>query len=398
MPIADEDIDRSRDDLGFWRWVLNHPEIPILITEGGKKAACLLSHGRVAIALSGVWNGQQNKKLHPSLVPFIVPGRKVYLVFDADIVAKKSVQDALKILGNLITKAKAIVRIVIWDLELGKGCDDFIVAHGADEFEAVMDNTKPYSQWLKELEEQFKPKTQKGGGGDDKDILKEIEARFSARLRLNRLTGEVELEGQPIRVDEFYITLRRQLGLKASKQLTIDLVMQLARENEYSPVAEDLEQVYQQYGDSTVSLLDNMASRYLGTNEQLYNIYIRRTLIGAVARALNPGCKMDTALILQGKQGYLKSTFFNTLAGKWFDDSLGDAASNKDERLKLRASWLLEWSELERAFSKRSTSDVKAFMSCRVDNLRVPYGRTVEAFPRHCILVGTSNRPLARIV
>lgn len=30
-------------------------------------------------------------------------------------------------------------------------------------------------------------------------------------------------------------------------------------------------------------------------------------------------------------------------------------------------------------------------MSCRVDNLRVPYGRTIEAFPRHCVLVGTSN-------
>ena len=78
------------------------------------------------------------------------------------------------------------------------------------------------------------------------------------------------------------------------------------------------------------------------------------------------------------------------LAGDWFDDSLGDAG-NKDERLKLRASWFLEWAELERAFSKRSTSDVKAFMSCRIDNLRVPYGRNIEAFPRHCILVGTSN-------
>ncbi len=390
VPIADEDIDRSREDLGFWRWVLNHPQIPILITEGGKKAACLLSHGWVAIALTGVWNGQQNKKLHPSLVPFIVPGRKVYLVFDADIVVKKSVQDALKILGNLIHRAKAIVRVVIWDLELGKGCDDFIVAHGPDEFQTIMDNSKLYDQWIEQLEKQFKPKTQ-NGGGDDRDILKEIESRFSGRFRLNRLTGEVELDGQPIRVDEFYITLRRRLGLKVNKQLAVDLVMQLARENEYSPVVEYLERVSQQFGDTTMSLLNDVAGRYFGTSEPLYDTYIKRTLIGAVARALNPGCKLDTALILQGKQGYFKSTFFNTLAGKWFDDSLGDATSNKDERLKLRASWFLEWAELERAFSKRSTSDIKAFMTCRVDNLRVPYGRVVESFPRHCVLVGTSN-------
>lgn len=226
VPIADEDIDESRDDLGFWKWVLNHPEIPILITEGGKKAGCLLSHGWVAIALTGVWNGQQKKKLHPALTPFIIPGRPIYLVFDADVVVKQSVQDALVLLGHLIHKAKGIVRIVTWDLELGKGCDDLIVAHGVDKFEAAMDKGKPYSEWLKQLEEQFKPKAQRDG--DDRDILKEIESRFSGRLRLNRPTGEVELDGQPIRVDEFYITLRRRLGLKVNKQLTIDLLMQLA--------------------------------------------------------------------------------------------------------------------------------------------------------------------------
>mgnify|MGYP000052919450 CR=1 FL=1 len=155
VPIAISDIDESREDLGFWRWVLNHPEIPILITEGAKKAACLLSHGWVAIALTGVWNGQKKKKLHPSLAPFIVTGRPVYLVFDADVVVKQSVQNALLLMGHLIHKALGIVRIVTWDLKLGKGCDDFIVAFGVEEFEAVMENATPYSEWLKKLERQF---------------------------------------------------------------------------------------------------------------------------------------------------------------------------------------------------------------------------------------------------
>ena len=35
-----------------------HPEIPILLTEGEKKAACLLSLGFVAIALPGIWMGR----------------------------------------------------------------------------------------------------------------------------------------------------------------------------------------------------------------------------------------------------------------------------------------------------------------------------------------------------
>ena len=42
----------------FWSWVAKHPKIPIILTEGEKKAACLLSLGFVAIALPGIWMGR----------------------------------------------------------------------------------------------------------------------------------------------------------------------------------------------------------------------------------------------------------------------------------------------------------------------------------------------------
>ena len=41
----------------FWDWVKDHPEIPIIFTEGGKKSLSLLSQGYVAIALYGVDGG-----------------------------------------------------------------------------------------------------------------------------------------------------------------------------------------------------------------------------------------------------------------------------------------------------------------------------------------------------
>jgi hypothetical protein len=73
--------------LGFWEWVQKHPEIPIILTEGEKKAACLLSLGFVAIALPGIWNGRVgqkdfNERLHPDLVPMAQPGRKFLIGFD----------------------------------------------------------------------------------------------------------------------------------------------------------------------------------------------------------------------------------------------------------------------------------------------------------------------------
>ncbi|PSF30606.1 hypothetical protein C7H19_23590 [Aphanothece hegewaldii CCALA 016] len=153
--IENSDIDETRADLGFWLWVLKHPELPISITEGVKKAACLLSHDEAAISISGVWNGQQKGKLHPSLLPFITPGRPISLVFDSDVMVKPQVEAALIQFGRLCKEQKAEVAIVQWNLTLGKGIDDLIVNQGEEKFKEVMGNAVQYGKWLKSLENQF---------------------------------------------------------------------------------------------------------------------------------------------------------------------------------------------------------------------------------------------------
>jgi hypothetical protein len=85
-PLALRLRDRSHP-LKFWEWVQKHPEIPVILCEGEKKAAALLSLGFVAIALPGIWNGRVGKKdfderLHPDLMPLAQPGRKFQILFD----------------------------------------------------------------------------------------------------------------------------------------------------------------------------------------------------------------------------------------------------------------------------------------------------------------------------
>jgi len=54
----DLDCSALPTSINFWSWVSEHPQIPIFICEGMKKACCLLSQGYVAIALSGITMGR----------------------------------------------------------------------------------------------------------------------------------------------------------------------------------------------------------------------------------------------------------------------------------------------------------------------------------------------------
>ena len=63
--------------INFWDWISQHPEIPIFICEGMKKACCLLSQGYVAIALSGITMGRVTDEhgvlsLQPYLAKFAI--------------------------------------------------------------------------------------------------------------------------------------------------------------------------------------------------------------------------------------------------------------------------------------------------------------------------------------
>ncbi|MGB3694656.1 MAG: DUF3854 domain-containing protein, partial [Spirulinaceae cyanobacterium] len=48
--------------LGFWQWAIDHPQIPLIITEGAKKTACLISQGFLTIGLPGIYNGYRRPK------------------------------------------------------------------------------------------------------------------------------------------------------------------------------------------------------------------------------------------------------------------------------------------------------------------------------------------------
>ncbi|NEZ61011.1 VapE domain-containing protein [Adonisia turfae] len=216
-----------------------------------------------------------------------------------------------------------------------------------------------------------------------------IEQRYLSRLRFNEFTKDIELDKKPLDLGDFRVRLAVDNNLDVRLDNLGLILKSLAEKNPFHPVKDYLSQCVEQHTDTQI--LQEFAQRYFGCPEPIYNIFLKRTLIAAVARIFEPGCKVDTALILQGKQGYRKSTFFKLLAGEdYFDDSLG--AIDKDEKLKLHQTWFAEWAELESVFKRKDISLTKAFLSSSVDVIRPPYGKQPQRMKRQAIIVGTTNQ------
>lgn len=128
-----------------------------------------------------------------------------------------------------------------------------------------------------------------------------------------------------------------------------------------------------------------------GADDTQYTRYASKNLlIGLLARAMNPGCKLDTMVVLEGKQGKMKSTGLRTLVGDaWFTESFQDP-THKDFYVGLQGKLLVEISELE-SFNKADTTTIKRMLSCSTDRFRAPYGEIAMDWPRHNIFVGTTN-------
>ena len=213
-------------------------------------------------------------------------------------------------------------------------------------------------------------------------------------IRFNTFSHSIEMDGKVIKnIELFYLTLA-ELNYKVEKQMAIDCLLKVAHENKYDPV-----KLYLDHVSSEVepTYIDRLATTYLRPQDAsideptIYDAMLKVTLINAVRRVYLPGCKHDSATVLQGKQGIKKSSFWQTLFGPFFSDALDDISS-KDSILTLHRSWGMEWAELDSITSRKHAGHIKSFLSRATDFLRVPYGKAVEEWPRTGIIVGSSNK------
>lgn len=213
---------------------------------------------------------------------------------------------------------------------------------------------------------------------------------YRGRWSYNTMTGEPWIDGAPVRetfIHELRAHVETRMGYSPAVADVKAAILCAAEKRTFHPVRQYLDSVD---WDGTPRL-SAAAFVHLGTDSVLHAEMVRRWMIGAVARALRPGCKLDTALMLHGRQGLGKSTFFAILGSPWHSDSTIDI-NNKDAYQQIHAAWLYEFSELENVVSGRQESRLKAFLTSTHDAFRAPYAATVTSRPRSVAVCGTTNR------
>lgn len=136
--------------------------------------------------------------------------------------------------------------------------------------------------------------------------------------------------------------------------------------------------------------VENLLIDYLGAEDNLYSKQaIRKTLVGAVARAFVPGIKFELVLTLVGEEGIGKSTLGAKLGRQWFSDSFNTIQGQQSFE-QLQGAWIMEIPELS-AMKKAEVETIKHYISKTEDTYRPAYGRVVETFKRSCIFIGTTN-------
>jgi predicted P-loop ATPase len=101
-------------------------------------------------------------------------------------------------------------------------------------------------------------------------------------------------------------------GIKVAKGTTGDALFRTARLPSFHPVKDYLNGITWD-GEARIDrlLVDHLGAADTELNRALGSKF----LISAVARVMEPGCKVDTVLILEGEQGMEKSTALSVLAG-----------------------------------------------------------------------------------
>lgn len=217
-----------------------------------------------------------------------------------------------------------------------------------------------------------------------------------AHVSYNEFSQEEQISGLPgfpylddAAINYLWITAIEDYEYRENKDFFFTAISKIAKENSFHPVRDYLEALE---WDGTPRV-ESWLHTYLGAEESPYTRSIAAvSLVAAVRRIFEPGCKHDNMLILEAVQGSYKSSTLRALAVRdsWFSDDMPLTSSSKEVIERTSGKWIVEAGELQ-GLGKRDANSLKAFLSRGTETARMAYARRTISRPRQFVVFGTTN-------
>ena len=219
-------------------------------------------------------------------------------------------------------------------------------------------------------------------------------SKYAGKLKYNELFDCIEYDGKTIKdSDEDYIEADAEkfFSHNVSSVKLRTAISNYAHDNKYNPVADYLYSLKGKW-DGVKRLETFIIDLLEAEDTPLNRFFTKSWMVGAVKRALNPGCQFDCVLALQGgKQGSGKSSLFRRIALDKFYKTFGSGEfMSKDSIDKMNKSWISVLDEFDK-FSDKEVADLKCKITETSMACRKSYERNTQEYKVHWVYAATTN-------
>jgi putative DNA primase/helicase len=211
-----------------------------------------------------------------------------------------------------------------------------------------------------------------------------IKKRMEIEIPNMKFIADMKEEASLIEIEDRCINM----GIPHTK--VRDYLKVLAKE--YNPVKEWIDSIPWDGNDRMPAFLESLVTQ---ESNQLKEMLMRKWLISCVAAAYEVnGVELEGILVLQGAQGLGKTLWFKRLCDYnkgWLLEGATLNPSDKDSVKRAVSHWIVELGEIESTFKKSDIDQLKAFVTSKTDELRLPYDRAFTTYQRRTAFYASVN-------
>lgn len=120
---------------------------------------------------------------------------------------------------------------------------------------------------------------------------------------------------------------------------------------------------------------------------------LRYFFLALIQRIFNPGCQVDSMIVLVGAQGLRKTTFCHSILPLGIQE-IGEIPAgerHKDTLRRCHEAGIVVLDEIDKFHTRVEVSELKTFITALIDTWRASYAESDTRLARSFMLIGTTN-------